>query len=189
MKFIDINKRFTEIVSKYLANGYQFNTATMGGSQGEVAKVDLTNGTEIIRISLDTFHTYDDMCLEGYRIEIGLSTDNLVPNSSSDKTLWSSHMNVIEIEEFYKLYAISYDDVVFGTREEAAMISTKKSDRWSRKQVRKEEYTPSDDAIAIAKRIIRKQFGCRRVTESDIKLVKSNGKYTVRYRSHSYALH
>lgn len=41
MKYADINKRFSEIVTEYLNKGYTFNTATMGGSQGEVAKVDL----------------------------------------------------------------------------------------------------------------------------------------------------
>ena len=52
MTYADINKMFTAEVSKYLARGYHFNTASMIGSQGETAKVDLTNGTEIIRILL-----------------------------------------------------------------------------------------------------------------------------------------
>ena len=55
MKYSDINKMFTTEVNKYLAQGYRFNTASMNGSQGELAKVDLTNGTEIIRIVAHTF--------------------------------------------------------------------------------------------------------------------------------------
>ena len=55
MKYSDINKMFTTEVNKYLAQGYRFNTASMNGSQGELAKVDLTNGTEIIRIVARTF--------------------------------------------------------------------------------------------------------------------------------------
>ena len=55
MTYADINKMFTAEVSKYLACGYHFNTASMSGSQGETAKVDLTNGTEIIRVLLRTF--------------------------------------------------------------------------------------------------------------------------------------
>ena len=55
MTYADINKMFTAEVSKYLARGYHFNTASMSGSQGETAKVDLTNGTEIIRVLLRTF--------------------------------------------------------------------------------------------------------------------------------------
>ena len=40
----DINELFTKVVNKYLAKGYVFNLNTMSGSQGEIAKVDLTNG-------------------------------------------------------------------------------------------------------------------------------------------------
>lgn len=44
MKYIDINRKFTETVSSYIAQGYIINTASMSGSQGEVAHIDLTNG-------------------------------------------------------------------------------------------------------------------------------------------------
>lgn len=49
MKFIDINREFTAAANSYMAQGYYINAGTMGGSQGEVAHIDLTNGTEIIR--------------------------------------------------------------------------------------------------------------------------------------------
>ena len=44
MKYVDINKRFTEIVSEYIAAGYMMNTSSMNGSEGEISKVDLTDG-------------------------------------------------------------------------------------------------------------------------------------------------
>lgn len=50
MKYADINRRFTEIVAEWLAKGYSINTASMSGSQGETAKIDLTDGKEIVRI-------------------------------------------------------------------------------------------------------------------------------------------
>ena len=49
MKFIDINREFTAAANSYMAQGYYINAGTMGGSQGEVAHIDLTNGTENIR--------------------------------------------------------------------------------------------------------------------------------------------
>ena len=58
MKFIDINREFTAAASSYMAQGYYINAGTMGGSQGEVAHIDLTNGTEIIRVLLTTFNNY-----------------------------------------------------------------------------------------------------------------------------------
>lgn len=48
-----IELAFTKKVTEYLANDYVFHTSTMSGSQGEIAKVDLTNGHEIYRILLD----------------------------------------------------------------------------------------------------------------------------------------
>lgn len=53
MKFIDINREFTAAASSYMAQGYYINAGTTG-SQGEVAHIDLTNGTEIIRVLLTT---------------------------------------------------------------------------------------------------------------------------------------
>lgn len=46
MKFIDINREFTAAANSYMAQGYYINAGTMGGSQGEVAHIDLTNGTD-----------------------------------------------------------------------------------------------------------------------------------------------
>ena len=49
----DINRMFTEKVTELISQGYQINPATMSGSQGEYAHVDLRKGTEIIRVLLD----------------------------------------------------------------------------------------------------------------------------------------
>lgn len=189
MKFIDINKRFSEIVSSFLTAGYQFNTATMGGSQGEVAKVDLTNGTEIIRIVLESFFTYDGVCLDGYRIITGVSTDNLIPNSSNDQTFWTSHMSVRECEEYYKLYSISYNDIVFGTKDDAIAIAKKKNERWARQSSSEECFKPSEKVIELAKQIIRNKFGYRRICTDEIRITKSSGQYCVSYRDCCYKLH
>lgn len=55
MKYIDINRKFTETVSSYIAQGYIINTASMSGSQGEIAHIDLTDGKQIVRVLLDSF--------------------------------------------------------------------------------------------------------------------------------------
>lgn len=56
MNYAGINKRYTAIVAEHMAKGYTINTRTMTGSQGDYAHIDLTNGTEVIRIMVDTFH-------------------------------------------------------------------------------------------------------------------------------------
>ena len=47
MKFIDINRKFTAAVSSYMAQGYYINAASMSGSQGEIAHIDLTDGKQM----------------------------------------------------------------------------------------------------------------------------------------------
>ena len=71
MKYADINKKYTAIIAEYLANGYTINTRTMGGSQGDYAHIDLTNGTEVIRILVETFHEWGKLSIEGLEIIVG----------------------------------------------------------------------------------------------------------------------
>ena len=78
MKFIDINREFTAAASSYMAQGYYINAGTMGGSQGEVAHIDLTNGTEIIRVLLTTFNNY--LGTEGVELIVGRVKDDIKPN-------------------------------------------------------------------------------------------------------------
>ncbi len=59
MKYIDINQKFTAKVAEYIAKGYTINTATMSGSLGEVAHVDLTDGKQVVRVLLDSFTEYN----------------------------------------------------------------------------------------------------------------------------------
>ena len=49
----DIEKAFTEKVAEYVAKGYRFYSEGMRGSQGEIAKVVLTDDKELIIIYLE----------------------------------------------------------------------------------------------------------------------------------------
>lgn len=190
MKYIDINKRFTALVTDYIAKGYIINSASMGGSQGERAKVDLTNGIEIIRIQIDTFHDWNsDLNLEGYQIIIGRSTDNVQPNSSNDwSTVWSSHLEVISCERFYKIGSDRLNGEYLGTLEEAEQASEKRSQRYYLKKKQPVRFVPTPEMMAVAKKIVRSRFGVKRINDSEIKLSKYQREYTVSYRSKSYTL-
>jgi hypothetical protein len=50
----DIDRIYTETITNFIAQGYQIHTDSMGGTQGEIARVDLSNGLEIIRVFLET---------------------------------------------------------------------------------------------------------------------------------------
>ncbi len=43
----DLDRIYTEKVSELLAQGYQIHTASMGGSQGEIARTDFIVTVEI----------------------------------------------------------------------------------------------------------------------------------------------
>ena len=74
MKAKDIEKIYTAKVAEYLAKGYTINPATMSGHQGEIAKIDLKKGDEIIRILLDRAHCWDreeNFKIEGVVLRVG----------------------------------------------------------------------------------------------------------------------
>ena len=52
MKKQDIRNFFTQKVTELLNQGYTIFPDTMSGSQGEIAHIDLTNGSEILRVLL-----------------------------------------------------------------------------------------------------------------------------------------
>ena len=105
MKYIDINKKFTAKVAEYIAKGYTINTATMSGSQGEVAHVDLTDGKQVVRVLLDSFTEYDSFnSLSGLEIVVGTPADKVVPyDTARYNTIWNNRLEVIESERFYEI--------------------------------------------------------------------------------------
>lgn len=185
MTYKDINNRFTEIVAEYIAKGYTFNTSSMGGSQGEIANIDLTNGKEIIRVVVSSFNNWREN-VEGVEISIGKSTDNVRPHSGQlHETVWNSHLEIIHTEYFYK---ISRYGNFYGTREEAEAARNVRHARYALREFSCNEYKPSDKAKAIAERIVRNKFGYLRVNTSEVKISKDRDGYYVVYRSKVYRL-
>jgi hypothetical protein len=139
MKYEMINKRFTETVAEWMAKGYHINTATMNGHQGEVAKIDLTNGAEIIRIVLDNFHEWDeDWNYDGLDLIVGRCTDDAKPDSGNAwGTLWTNHLEIISSERFYQIGREKRNgEKWYGTREEAAYQSKTHMERYRARRVR-----------------------------------------------------
>jgi len=188
MTYADINKRFSEIVTEYLNEGFTFNTATMGGSQGEIAKVDLTNGADIIRISIESFSNWQEN-IEGLEIVIGRDTKGQVKPNGSNRyfnTIWGNDLDIIRIERFYR---ISHHAEFFGTEDDAKNAAEVRRNRWRHQIPSNTAYVPSENALKIAKKIVRKRFGYTRLNPKEVKINKYNDGYIVSYRNHSYKLH
>jgi len=190
MKYTDINHRYTEIVAEYMSNGYTINTASMGGSQGETCKIDLTNGAEIIRIMVDTFSDWEN-CLEGVEIVVGKATDaDIRPHSNSGwNTIWNNRLELITAERFYKIGEDRRHGTFYGSLVEAKAVAVIRRSRYFARESTRKTENITDKALEIAKRIIRREFGFKRICESDITVCKYNGVYTVGYRNKAYRLH
>lgn len=187
MKYADINKRYTEIVAEYIGKGYAVNTFTMSGSQGETAKIDLTNGDEIVRVMVATFSDWS-LGIEGVEIIVGRVTDKDVePNSNSGwGTVWNNNLEVIANERFYK---IGRDSKVYGTQAEAEAASALRTKRYIARESHRKTVNLTDKAMEIAKRVIRREFGIKRICEAEINVGKYNGVYTIGYKNKVYRLH
>lgn len=186
MKFIDINREFTAAANSYMAQGYYINAGTMGGSQGEVAHIDLTNGTEIIRVLLTTFNNY--LGTEGVELIVGRVKDDIKPNQEDRwNTVWNERLEVISNKKFYRLNNRAQDGF-YGTEEEANAAEEKRFERYCRRDCRIKKHL-SEKASPLVKEFVRRKFGLKRVVVSNIQITKQSGVYTVTYNQHSTQLH
>lgn len=210
MKFETINRRFTETVTAWIAKGYTINTATMGGHQGEIAKIDLTDGKEIIRILLDEDSKIERIDRDGkpficdaerVTLLVGRSTEEgIVPNAPDTfgSTIWNERLEEISREEFYKIGGRRRDSNWYGTRDEMIAQQIKHSERYSA------NYTPNstclcDKAKEIVLSFVRRQPKCKSAKASEIESVTKHDyetragkrvvKYTVKVRGQVLDLH
>lgn len=205
MLFAEINRKFTEAVADLMARGYVINTATMGGSQGEVGKVDLTDGKEIIRVVLDNFGTPVVRIegrfyrMEGLKLIVGRVTDQVTPNSQNAwQTVWNGNLEVISEDVFYEIGREHRDGSKwYGTREEAITQQDKEAERYRTRYIEKQQEFP-DAAREIVLPFIRRQPRCKSVRLSEIeKITKHHSRsrtgrmsvqYVVNARGNSYTL-
>lgn len=99
MKKQAIREAFTQKVAELLAQGYTLFPDTMAGHQGEIAKVDLSNGSEIVRVLLTRDHRYD-RDEDGYRgdtvvLVVGKAGgDTRILPGWGDSTIWNNRLEV-----------------------------------------------------------------------------------------------
>lgn len=188
--FADINRRYTDIVNDYIQSGYDINTSTMSGSQGEIAKIDLTNGTEIVRILIDDSTDYHELASDYTEIIVGRVTDNITPDDkNSSATVWNQHLDIIFEERFYQISSRSWGrNVYYGTKEEAAKAETLRRERRRAADTYKKTEDITDKAFSIAKRVITRKLGYSRIINSRVSVVHYDNKYAVRYNDKSIVL-
>lgn len=167
MKRQDISKRFTEIVTEYIGKGYIFNTTTMSGSQGEDAKVDLTNGEEVIRVFLDRF---SEPRHDGLIIVAGRAPADTEPNCERSDNIWSNKLEVISEERFYEIGSSRGGRRFYGAKDESDAARELRFQRWAQRSCDMTIPLP-EAAKKVAFRWVKKQPKHKSVKLSDIEEV------------------
>ena len=96
MKKQEIRNLFTQKAAELLAAGYTIFPDTMRGSQGEIAHIDFTNGSEILRLVLYTDYHYGGKRDEYYGntlvLMVGNAADDTRVHDNWDGTIWNNRL-------------------------------------------------------------------------------------------------
>ena len=189
----DLDTMFSNKVAEYLAKGYHINTATMGGSQGEIAKVDLRKGDEILRIYLDN-------CRENFTdyvvLIVGRCVDRLHNNGyDSWDTIWNNRLEIIEEQKFYVLSRYGNSVGYYGTKADIEAINKKRLARLTmRSDANAAEKVELEKCKKVALSIMKKVPGNKTIKEDQIHKVekmynKSLGPiYYIYAKDHRYCV-
>lgn len=179
MKFAEINKAFTGKVAEYIAKGYRINTATMAGHQGEIGKVDLTDGKELVRVLLerdcDYCHDLDSRrhyWYEFVRLTVGKATGRFELDTVSDWcTVWNKELDVIETGEWYEINQ-RRRKAWYGTKAEFEAAADKRSARGlARKTSSVAWWSDSEAAKKAVLPFVKRQKGLKTCKASDVESV------------------
>lgn len=170
----ELNTLFTAKVNNYLANGYTFYLNSMSGSQGEIGKVDLTDGKEIIRIMLESGSDWDDhyylpYC---YTLTVGRATKVQPGIGYGSKTIWNQDLEVLDQVRFY--CPTNHSDYLI-TKEEAIANREKAMARVRARNLSKPTQEVTDKAyIKALLPYLNKLNGCKSVKARHITQVRKD---------------
>ena len=162
----DINRIFTEKVTELIGQGYQINPATMSGSQGEYAHVDLRKDKEIIRVLLDDGSDYEEG-VDFMRLVVGRCTDQIRMGTFDrlGNTIWNNQLEILFEIKFAKIAENYFTDMATG-----AQMRQKRHLRWKQKDRRECRDLP-DAFKSAALRYVQRQPRMKTCKLSEIERV------------------
>ena len=174
MKMKDIKAAATKIVSTYIGWGYILSE-TMSGHQGELLKVDLTNGKEVIRVLIDDrrhhFDKLDEVAIEVRRYVFGKDA-----KSEKSHILWNGQGELIAEYVYYKLARFSDGDWYTDNKDEAESALAIRNVRRDVKHSSSKSGVYTDEKRkVIVLGYVRKQPRCKSKKVSDIESVAKYG--------------
>lgn len=197
MKANDIEKIYTAKVSEYIAAGYTISTATMSGHQGEIAKIDLAKGAEIIRILLTGERIWSKVLhvpMEGVTLKV-LRADRPEARRPFDTwdTLWTDEMEQVEERRFYQ--PATESDFFTDDLDAYTAMLERRDAHWKNRRPAGNisEMLLGDAHLALAKRYLKRK-GFERIARDSYHLTRStdeNGRstYYITYKRNTYKLH
>lgn len=160
MKKQEIERMYTQKVAELLNQGWRVHASTMPGHQGEIAHIDLTDGSEIHRVLLQRelawSHLDDGFHGDRITITVGRNTGEVWPGW--DSTIWNQRLEVLSQIEMAEIQTPDrrHPDGWYTDFEEAVRISKIRHAR--REAQRLADAKELGDAYkSIALRWLRKQ--------------------------------
>lgn len=162
MLFKEIEAIFTQKVNELIQKGYTFNCNTMSGHQGEIAKVDLRKGNEIIRVLMCTEYSRTTDTLS---VIVGRAPKNC--GTRRYDTIWNGNLEIIDETKFYKVSENFYVE----TEAEIKAINDKQRERYFARDTTR-TIRLNDAAAKIVLPFVRRQNGFKTCKVRDIDRVE-----------------
>ncbi len=174
MKKQDIRNIYTQKVTELLNQGYTIFPDTMNGSQGEIAHIDLSNGSEILRVLLYRDHhwareedgyTGDTVCLT-----VGKAGPDTRHFGNWDDTIWNNRLEPRFQIEWARIGACRDHDW-YTDMEEGGRISRLQLERYRAQHIGRTE-TLGDAFKPAALKWLRKQPRMKSCRLEDIEQIQ-----------------
>lgn len=180
MKRTDINRYFTGLVNLYLQDGYYFSD-TMKGSSGEVMKVDVTNGKELVRFRQEYFteHNRDEFFNTTEGIEVIVERWTEIPGG----TVWNGEGEELHRRRYYSVDSNCYNATYFvDSLDEYKRVQAVQNERLMAKyRADRDKDVTSDSTKKLVISYIKRQPRCKTKKWNDIKAVykRNDGTYRI----------
>ena len=179
MKKQDIRNLYTEKVTELLNQGWTIFPDTMNGSQGEIAHIDLTNGSEIRRVLLERGMNYSGRGEDAYwgdvvRLTVGRAAADTWVGSTWDGTIWNNRLEPLFQIEWADISRNHRDGDWYTDLEEGRRIQKLQLERYrNRDRDDRMTYTDLPEACkSAALRWVQKQPRMKTCKLSDIEKVR-----------------
>lgn len=166
MKKSEIMKKFTAKVAELMAQGMWINGETMSGTQGEICKVDLTDGQRLVRVLManDSTDFYDTIV-----ILVGEASND---NWKKHTTVWNDSLKETDRKVFYRIrrdwYVDSFREAERISKIHAARVEARGNVGADWRGATRYQFPRWEEARKIVLPALRRNPGCKSKRASDI---------------------